>query len=174
MSYYRVSLRCGLPVCGKRRIWSCLATGTSSNDSCANADCQQGTCVPNDNVLLSILFPYKCQCNPGWATFQKVVPLLQVPSLPCNVPNCEWLTLPPYAQAAFCFCILEYHTNIVVAIYCVSSLLLGTLNLNCSGDSTAAAPSPSSPLTSANASCELQLQTLQFQNSQQIHRTWFQ
>lgn len=89
--------------------------GTSSNDSCANADCQQGTCVPNDNVLVSLLFPYKCQCNPGWATVQKVVPLLQVPSLPCNVPNCS-------------------------------------LNLNCSGDSPAAAPSPSSPLPSASAS----------------------
>lgn len=60
----------------------------SANDSCAKADCQQGTCVKNDNVVLSILFPYKCQCNPGWATLTKFVPLLEVPSLPCNVPNC--------------------------------------------------------------------------------------
>lgn len=87
----------------------------SSNASCTNVDCQQGTCVPIDNVIVSILFPYKCQCNPGWATLQKVVPVLAVPSLPCNVPNCS-------------------------------------LNLNCTGNSPASAPSPSSPVTSANMS----------------------
>ncbi|KAG0619277.1 hypothetical protein M758_4G128300 [Ceratodon purpureus] len=63
--------------------------GQASNESCANVDCQQGTCVPNDNLIVSILFPYKCECSPGWATLQKIVPLLSIPSLPCNVPNCS-------------------------------------------------------------------------------------
>lgn len=89
--------------------------GEASNASCANVDCQQGSCVPNDNFIVGVLFPYKCQCNPGWATLQKVVPILDVPSLPCNVPNC-------------------------------------TLNMSCAGDSPVSAPSPSSPLTSANIS----------------------
>lgn len=67
----------------------CWLTGASPNDSCANADCQQGTCVPNENALVSILFPYTCKCNSGWSTLQNVIPLLQIPSLPCNVPNCK-------------------------------------------------------------------------------------
>lgn len=62
---------------------------SGTNNSCANADCQQGTCVPNDNALLSILFPYTCKCNSGWSTLQNVIPLLEIPSLPCNVPNCS-------------------------------------------------------------------------------------
>ncbi|KAG0629485.1 hypothetical protein M758_1G107700 [Ceratodon purpureus] len=63
--------------------------GASSNDSCANVDCQQGTCVPSDNALVSILFPYTCKCNSGWSTLQNVIPLLEIPTLPCNVPNCS-------------------------------------------------------------------------------------
>lgn len=63
--------------------------GLGSNDSCANVDCMQGTCVPNDNALLSLLFPYTCKCNSGWSTLEKVIPFLEIPSLPCNVPNCS-------------------------------------------------------------------------------------
>lgn len=65
--------------------------GSSSNESCANVDCQQGTCVPTSNTLVSLLFPYECQCYPGWATIEKFVPSLpNIPSLPCNVPNCTF------------------------------------------------------------------------------------
>jgi hypothetical protein len=66
-----------------------VAIGQASNASCANVDCQQVSCVPNDNFIVGVLFLYKCQCNAGWATLQKVVPFLDVPSLPYNVPNCE-------------------------------------------------------------------------------------
>ncbi|XP_024371079.1 uncharacterized protein [Physcomitrium patens] len=61
-----------------------------SNDSaCKDVDCQQGICYPNDNALLSILFPYKCQCYQGWATYGQLVGFSDIPSLPCSVPNCS-------------------------------------------------------------------------------------
>ncbi|CAM6036839.1 unnamed protein product [Sphagnum compactum] len=59
------------------------------NDTCKDVDCQKGTCVPNsNNIIDDLLFPYHCDCDPGWTTFQTFVPFLTTSTLPCNIPNC--------------------------------------------------------------------------------------
>jgi hypothetical protein len=60
------------------------------NDTvCKDADCQKGTCVANSNNFLNdLLFPYHCDCDPGWTTFQSFLPFLTTSTLPCNIPNC--------------------------------------------------------------------------------------
>jgi hypothetical protein len=59
------------------------------NDTCKDVDCQKGTCVPNsNNIIDDLLFPYHCDCDPGWTTFQTFIPFLTTSTLPCNIPNC--------------------------------------------------------------------------------------
>ncbi len=64
----------------------CIGGG---NDTCKDVDCQKGTCVPNsNNIINDLLFPYHCDCDPGWTTFQTFIPFLTTSTLPCNIPNC--------------------------------------------------------------------------------------
>ncbi|KAH9557713.1 hypothetical protein CY35_07G099000 [Sphagnum magellanicum] len=66
-----------------------LAAAGDNGTVCKDADCQKGTCVANSNNFLNdLLFPYHCDCDPGWTTFQSFLPFLTTSTLPCNIPNC--------------------------------------------------------------------------------------
>ncbi|CAM6032722.1 unnamed protein product [Sphagnum compactum] len=66
-----------------------LAAAGDNDTVCKDADCQKGTCVANSNNFLNdLLFPYHCDCDPGWTTFQSFLPFLTTSTLPCNIPNC--------------------------------------------------------------------------------------